>query len=50
MGEDAGDSRADGMRRFNEALARDPRVIATEIQVVGVKGHDGLAFAIVRGG
>ena len=50
LGEDAGDSRADGMRRFNEALARDPRVIATEIQVVGVKGHDGLAFAIVRGG
>ncbi len=50
LGEDVGDSRADGMRRFNEALARDSRVIATEIQVVGVKGHDGLAFAIVRGG
>jgi caffeoyl-CoA O-methyltransferase len=50
LDEDAGESRAEGMRRFNEALARDPRVIATEIQVVGVKGHDGLAFAIVRGG
>jgi caffeoyl-CoA O-methyltransferase len=49
LGEDPGDSRAEGMRRFNDALARDPRVIATEIQVVGVKGHDGLAFAIVRG-
>ena len=50
LSEDGGDSRVEGMRRFNEALARDPRVIATEIQVVGVKGHDGLAFAIVRGG
>ena len=48
LAEDAGESRAEGMRRFNEALARDSRVIATEIQVVGVKGHDGLAFAIVR--
>jgi caffeoyl-CoA O-methyltransferase len=49
LDEDRGDSRAEGMRRFNEALARDVRVIATEIQVVGVKGHDGLAFAVVRG-
>lgn len=35
------------VRRYNEMLAADPRVSATVIQVVGVKGYDGLAFAIV---
>ena len=42
-----GDARVEGMRRFNEALAADPRVVATQIQTVGVKGHDGLAIALV---
>lgn len=36
-----------GIRRFNEALARDPRVIKAAIQTVGAKGHDGMAFALV---
>ena len=36
------------MREFNAMVAADPRVEATIIQVVGVKGHDGLAFAVVR--
>lgn len=36
------------MREFNAIVAADPRVEATIIQVVGVKGHDGLAFAVVR--
>ncbi|MEX2539900.1 MAG: O-methyltransferase [Actinomycetota bacterium] len=41
------DPRVQGVRRFIGSLADDPRVDATVIQTVGVKGHDGLAFAIV---
>ena len=36
-----------GIRRFNELLAAEPRVSATAIQTVGVKGYDGLAVALV---
>ena len=36
-----------GIRRFNEALAAEPRISATAIQTVGIKGHDGLAIALV---
>jgi predicted O-methyltransferase YrrM len=36
-----------GMRRFNDRLASEPRVNATVIQTVGVKGYDGLAIAVV---
>jgi predicted O-methyltransferase YrrM len=36
-----------GMRRFNERLAAERRVNATEVQTVGVKGYDGLAVAVV---
>ena len=36
------------MREFNAMVAAEPRVDASIIQVVGVKGHDGLAFAVVR--
>ncbi len=38
-----------GIRQFNEKVARHPRLTATVIQVVGSKGHDGLALAIVTG-
>jgi predicted O-methyltransferase YrrM len=38
-----------GIRRFNEKLAAEPRVTAAAIQVVGCKGHDGLAVALVLG-
>jgi caffeoyl-CoA O-methyltransferase len=38
-----------GVQRFNAALAADRRVTAAIIQQVGVKGHDGMAFAVVRG-
>jgi predicted O-methyltransferase YrrM len=38
-----------GIRRFNEKLASDPRLTAAAIQVVGCKGHDGLALALVTG-
>jgi len=36
-----------GTRRFNQLLGSHPRLSATVLQVVGSKGHDGLAFAIV---
>ena len=38
-----------GTRRLNELLSTDPRVDATAIQTVGVKGHDGFAIALVVG-
>lgn len=46
---DANSSDADiqGVRRFNERLAAEKRVTATEIQTVGSKGYDGFAFAMV---
>ena len=46
---DAGstDASVQGVRRFNAALAAEPRVTASVIQTVGSKGYDGLAFAIV---
>ena len=36
-----------GVRRFNERLASESRVSATEIQTVGSKGYDGFALALV---
>jgi predicted O-methyltransferase YrrM len=36
-----------GVRRFNERLAAETRVSATEIQTVGSKGYDGFALALV---
>ncbi len=36
-----------GIRRFNELLAKEPRVSATAIQTVGAKGYDGIAIALV---
>jgi caffeoyl-CoA O-methyltransferase len=44
---DTQDSNVQGVRRFNAALAAEPRVKATVIQTVGSKGYDGIAFAIV---
>ena len=41
------DARVQGIRRFNELLAAEPRVSATAIQTVGVKGYDGFALALV---
>jgi len=38
-----------GMRRFFQRLASESKVSATAIQTVGVKDHDGLAFALVTG-
>jgi predicted O-methyltransferase YrrM len=36
-----------GVRRFNEMLAAEPRVAATAMQTVGSKGYDGFAIALV---
>jgi predicted O-methyltransferase YrrM len=41
------DENVRGMRDFVDTLARQPRVTATAIQTVGVKGYDGFAIAIV---
>lgn len=42
-----GEGGVQGVRRFYELLAGDPRVSATAIQTVGTKGHDGFALALV---
>jgi predicted O-methyltransferase YrrM len=47
--EETKDPRVLGIRRFNEALARDSRVSATTIQTVGSKGYDGFTLAVVLG-
>ncbi len=38
-----------GIRRFYELLAAEPRLDATAIQTVGAKGYDGFALALVTG-
>jgi predicted O-methyltransferase YrrM len=43
------DPRVQGVRRFNELLAAEPRVMATLLQTVGCKGYDGFAMAVVTG-
>jgi predicted O-methyltransferase YrrM len=43
------DPNVQGVRRFNELVAADPRVTATAIQTVGSKGYDGFAIALVTG-
>jgi predicted O-methyltransferase YrrM len=42
------DPNIQGVRRFNELLAAEPRVSATAIQTVGSKGYDGFALVIVN--
>jgi predicted O-methyltransferase YrrM len=46
---DSSDPRVQGIQRFNEAIAADPRVEATTIQTVGSKGYDGFTLAIFNG-
>ncbi len=36
-----------GIRKFNDAVAANPRVTATAVQTVGSKGYDGLALVRV---
>jgi caffeoyl-CoA O-methyltransferase len=44
---DSTDENIQGVRKFNELLAAEPRVKATTIQTVGSKGYDGLTIALV---
>jgi predicted O-methyltransferase YrrM len=41
------DENVQGIRRFMQALANEPRVSATAIQTVGGKGYDGFVLAVV---
>jgi len=44
---DTRDPGTQGMRRFHELLASEPRVSATTIQTVGDKGYDGLTVVLI---
>jgi predicted O-methyltransferase YrrM len=41
------DVRVQGVRRFFEMVKEEPRLQATALQTVGVKGYDGFALAVV---
>ncbi len=43
----SGDATIEGTRRVLEMMAAEPRVSATALQLVGAKGWDGLAMAVV---
>jgi predicted O-methyltransferase YrrM len=45
----SGDELVQGVQRFNEAVAAEPRVTATAMQTVGSKGYDGFTIALVVG-
>jgi len=45
---DSDDPSVRGVREFFEAVAAEPRLVATAIQTVGSKGYDGFALALVR--
>ena len=44
---DCDDPRVQGIRRFTERLAAEPRLSSTVLQNVGTKGYDGLALSVV---
>jgi predicted O-methyltransferase YrrM len=44
---DSSDPRVQGVRRFNELVAHEPRLDATILQTVGSKGYDGFTLARV---
>ena len=43
------DPKVQGVRRFNELVAAEPRLNATALQTVGSKGYDGFTIALVTG-
>jgi predicted O-methyltransferase YrrM len=45
---DSDDEATRAQRRLHEMLAEDPRVSATTIQTVGVKGYDGFTIGLVE--
>jgi predicted O-methyltransferase YrrM len=46
---DSTDPAVRGVRRLNEMIAAEPRVTATAVQTVGIKGWDGFAMVMVTG-
>lgn len=46
---DSDDEATKAQRQLHEMLANDPRVFATTIQTVGVKGYDGFTIGLVEG-
>lgn len=46
---DSDDDRVQGVRRFVERAASEPRVVATALQTVGSKGYDGFVMLRVNG-
>lgn len=42
------DERVNGVQQFIDLLKEEPRIEATAIQTVGVKGYDGFVLAIVN--
>jgi predicted O-methyltransferase YrrM len=46
---DSEDEATRAQRRLHETLAEEPRVFATTIQTVGVKGYDGFTIGLVEG-
>lgn len=46
---DSTDPNVQGVRRFTEQVAKEPRLSATVLQTVGTKGYDGFALAVVLG-
>jgi predicted O-methyltransferase YrrM len=44
---ESSDSRVQGARTFLEKVGTNPRLTATAIQTVGIKGYDGFAIAMV---
>lgn len=42
------DPRVQGVRKFNDLVAANPRLDATTMQTVGAKGYDGFLLAIVK--
>ena len=36
-----------GLRRFYDLVAAEPKVSITALQTVGIHGHDGFAIAVV---
>ena len=45
---DTSDAAVIGVRQLNQLIAAEPRVTATSIQTVGVKGHDGFTLIFVE--
>ncbi|WP_225386434.1 O-methyltransferase [Klebsiella variicola] len=43
------DARVQGVRRFIEMIGDNPRLTATTLQTVGIKGWDGFTLALVNG-